>query len=391
MVTVAEVLQLPLLRGAKLVAGRRGIDAEVRWCHVSEVLDIARLLSGGELLLTTGLTLDVPPQWQQAYIRELKSAGAVGLMLELGRQFSAVPPTLITTAEEVGLPLIAAPYDTPYVKLTEAVYTLLFQKRQAELGRVSTAGRQESRAVQVMENLLAGRILTAAQLVQEMQQLGLRVPESPWLAVLVAEASAEQSLIKLTGSAADGHLPWLLRCVAAEAQLVVFGAEPDGLGQLLSQFARDLAPKPAGVGQAYQEPQQVLQSLEEARQTMLLRRRCPGLDPLFANTGVYRLVLGAAGPDLEQFVDSCLGPLLYYDRVQHTDLCHTLRVLLDDGLAIAEAARHLHVTRQTVYYRLNRISELLGKDLNDVEVRLALAVAMRILDVQQAKQSAKPG
>src|SRR5207302_2423379 len=53
--TVGELvrdLDLPVL------AGDRGLDTPLRWVHISELLDPTPWLSGGELLLTTGMSLD---------------------------------------------------------------------------------------------------------------------------------------------------------------------------------------------------------------------------------------------------------------------------------------------------------------------------------------------
>ena len=44
--------------GLTLAAGEDGADAPVRWVHISELLDPTPWLSGGELLLTTGIQLD---------------------------------------------------------------------------------------------------------------------------------------------------------------------------------------------------------------------------------------------------------------------------------------------------------------------------------------------
>jgi purine catabolism regulator len=57
--TVSEVLALPALRQGRphVVAGSAGLDRPVRWAHVAEVADIAHLLRGGELVLTTGVAL----------------------------------------------------------------------------------------------------------------------------------------------------------------------------------------------------------------------------------------------------------------------------------------------------------------------------------------------
>ena len=56
--TVAEVLAMPAMRGAgpEVVAGQQGLGRQVRWVHSAELADIAPLLRGGDLLLSTGIT-----------------------------------------------------------------------------------------------------------------------------------------------------------------------------------------------------------------------------------------------------------------------------------------------------------------------------------------------
>ena len=56
-VTVREALALPVLAAGDpvVLGGDSGLDADIRWVHVSEVRDIGALLVGDELVLTTGL------------------------------------------------------------------------------------------------------------------------------------------------------------------------------------------------------------------------------------------------------------------------------------------------------------------------------------------------
>ncbi|KNB49614.1 PucR family transcriptional regulator [Streptomyces caatingaensis] len=76
--------------------------------------------------------------------------------------------------------------------------------------------------------------------------------------------------------------------------------------------------------------------------------------------------------DLSAFVDRALGPLLAHDA-----LLATLDAYLRRAGRKAEAARALHVNRQTLYDRLARISALLGADLDDPDTRLSLSLALR--------------
>src|SRR6478736_4601904 len=83
--TVRTILDLPVLRaaGPRVLGGSAGLDAPVRWVHVSELLDVGGLLSGGELVLTTGLELEKEPGLTASFIRSLEGAAAAGLIVEL--------------------------------------------------------------------------------------------------------------------------------------------------------------------------------------------------------------------------------------------------------------------------------------------------------------------
>lgn len=134
--TVAEVLQLPAVRrGApRVVSGEAGLGQPVRWVHVSEVTDIARELSGGELVLTTGIALPEDATSLAAYIDDLADVGVVGVAVELGRRYDrTLPAALVKAAERRQLPLIELHRGTPFVNITESVHALIVDAQLAEL------------------------------------------------------------------------------------------------------------------------------------------------------------------------------------------------------------------------------------------------------------------
>ncbi|MEO3818715.1 PucR family transcriptional regulator ligand-binding domain-containing protein [Plantactinospora sp. B24E8] len=134
--TVREVLALDPVRhgGPRVVAGAGGLDRLVRWVHAAEVPDIAALLSGGELVLTTGIGLPADDPGLRAFIDELADAGVSGLMVELGRRYSGtVPKSMVAAAERRGLPLVELCRVTPFVPITEAVHALIVDAQLTEL------------------------------------------------------------------------------------------------------------------------------------------------------------------------------------------------------------------------------------------------------------------
>ncbi|TDC26690.1 PucR family transcriptional regulator [Micromonospora sp. 15K316] len=134
--TVREVLALdPVRHGApRLVAGEAGLDRLVRWVHVAEVPDIASLLGGGELVLTTGIGLPADDAGLRAFIGDLADVGVSGLVVELGRRYlDGVPRVMAAAAERRGLPLAELRRATPFVRITEAVHGLIVDAQLTEL------------------------------------------------------------------------------------------------------------------------------------------------------------------------------------------------------------------------------------------------------------------
>nr|WP_196924333.1 PucR family transcriptional regulator ligand-binding domain-containing protein [Micromonospora vinacea] len=134
--TVREVLALdPVRHGApRVVAGDDGLDRPVRWVHVAEVPDIATLLGGGELVLTTGIGLPGDDTGLRAFIGDLADVGVSGLVVELGRRYvSGVPRVMAAAAERRGLPLVELRRATPFVRITEAVHALIVDAQLTEL------------------------------------------------------------------------------------------------------------------------------------------------------------------------------------------------------------------------------------------------------------------
>lgn len=72
--------------------------------------------------------------------------------------------------------------------------------------------------------------------------------------------------------------------------------------------------------------------------------------------------------------------LIEYDKVNHTDFAKTLRIYLEADSSPAKAAKLLFVHRSTFLYRLERIQELLGADMQDPGVKLHFLLAFRLLE-----------
>ena len=136
MPTVREVLQLAAVRRGQpqVVAAAGGLDRPVRWVHAIEFADAARLLRGGELVLTTGIALPDEEALIGAYVAGLAGVGVSALAVELGRKYTGgLPAAFVAAAEDQGLPLVVFTREVPFIEITEAVHALIIDDQLEQL------------------------------------------------------------------------------------------------------------------------------------------------------------------------------------------------------------------------------------------------------------------
>ncbi|WP_234425730.1 PucR family transcriptional regulator, partial [Streptomyces kebangsaanensis] len=104
----------------------------------------------------------------------------------------------------------------------------------------------------------------------------------------------------------------------------------------------------------------------------------PRLGPVaqWAAIGPYRLLTGLPP---EAAHDPVLHDLL---SPAHRELARTAEVYLDCAGQAGRTAAELGIHRQTLYYRLSRVEQLTGLDLDDGEDRLLLHMALKAARLQ---------
>ncbi|GIV87606.1 MAG: CdaR family transcriptional regulator [Chloroflexus sp.] len=122
-------------------------------------------------------------------------------------------------------------------------------------------------------------------------------------------------------------------------------------------------------------------SLEEAEQALSLGRQLFGNDRVlaFADLGVYRLLIRLREtPELWSFYRETLASLAEYDARQHADLIKTLEAYFNHLGNLRATSEALYIHRNTLLYRLERIKEISGMDLDNAEEYFALWLAIRV-------------
>ena len=120
--------------GLELVAGQQSATAPIRWVHATELPDPTPWLSGGELILTTGLQLG-SEEAQRGLVERLASHHVAGLGFGTGFDHDSIPEALLDEARGLGFPVFEVPYALPFIAITERAFTSLVNEQYEVLQR----------------------------------------------------------------------------------------------------------------------------------------------------------------------------------------------------------------------------------------------------------------
>jgi PucR family transcriptional regulator, purine catabolism regulatory protein len=140
-VTVGQLMELDVLKDARLLAGREGLGRTVTSVTVGEVPDIADWLSGGELVLSTMFAVKGDLERQREFCRRVMMAGAAALFVKTTRFVDNVPRDVLELAEKRGFPIIEVPQGLRWTRLMQDATEVIINRQASQLEKSQSIHR----------------------------------------------------------------------------------------------------------------------------------------------------------------------------------------------------------------------------------------------------------
>ena len=174
----------------------------IEWAAVTELRDPSPFLTGGEIVLTTGLRQTTIAN-QQAFVETIHGAGALALGYGTGLSHRSVPAAVLRKAAELGLPVFEVPYETPFVAITKMIADALNADHLARLERLLKGHQQLASTLltgglRAMLRELSRMLGSAVSLTQFGARVhGPEVGEEQWQAVPIATGLKDRCTLYL--------------------------------------------------------------------------------------------------------------------------------------------------------------------------------------------------
>lgn len=164
--TVEELLQLPTIKGLKLISGNLGVHREISTVTVVDTPDGFQWLKGNEVVITTTYALEKTPNSFLDFISKLLSRNISALIVKSDRYIKVIPENAKKLCDEKALPLIYCPAIYAFVDIINPTLSGIISK-QAEQLKESSKIHESFLELAINDRSIHQILQTLSTLIQE--------------------------------------------------------------------------------------------------------------------------------------------------------------------------------------------------------------------------------
>ncbi len=386
-----------LSEAVQLIAGEKGLKNNIRWIYFADCLECIKseyrmenYIHGGEFVIFTNrsITEDSPKLIQLVERMEAYQISAIGI------NEGQIPEELIVYCEKNEIPLFELAEKYPLIDLSQLIcQRLVFEEqgRKTEERFFSSMLDMENYSkedlleqARELDFPLEGRFCVAEI---AMKKEGEKQKELP--------SSVEQGLARMIKSEFLKGMKQnviLLSQIGALLLLIpVEQREEEVLEEIFRRILRRMKNRfqleaYVGIGNTTEYLDELRISRNEAFSAIKVGMAEKGQEAIFffRRQGIFTLLSHVDDIRiLDQFVENNLGKLKQTDRINNGNLCETLECYLNHHCNAKQTAEVMHLHRNTLNYRLRKICEITGYQLENLDTCLQLKLSFLIANYRK--------
>lgn len=446
-----DLLTLPSMAQARIIAGKSGLSNSIRWVYKPENMNFAKWVKGQELLIISTPVIQSRDFNLQLIIEKAKKLNMSGALLLTGDKYIAsIDSSVVSYANLNNFPIFAISGEIPLIDIFE------------EIGH-AIAYNKNSDAINddILSGIIFGKSINADAFAMKFAEAGYelggknrmftinihgdcRIEEYEYDSIINKiksefNANKARTLLSRYGNNIVGCFCFKMRDVdvsgnnmsdnnvldndiqgndvldnsmsdnnMSESNILETTSadlsmrnihDTDKVGELdekevlakiysnLSEYIYSISPDiklVMGVGRAYEGIGDLQKSFTEASRCVILSEKMNMSGRVFwyEEMGIYNLFSELADKKvIQEFIDSTLGVIIEYDRNNNSKLLETLKAYLWSNNSLIHASEQLYTHRNTVKYRMQRISQLTGRDFDDAITRLEYMNAIICMEI----------
>ena len=381
-----DLLNLPSLARARVVSGKNGLKKQIRWVYKPENMNFERWVKGHELLIISTPVIKSKGFNLEELIKKADRLGLSGALLLTGDKYiEDVASSIITYSNLRAFPIFTIEGDTPLIDIFEEIgHAIAYHSEEVTNGEG------------ILSSVILGRSFDTSTLELIFNESGLTFNAENQ--IFVINLRSQNRIENYDIDSLMGIIKEYFNSIGFGIIMSRFAGNIIGCTEKQDEVNNGTFKKlfdlsvghlenvkvNIGVGNAYNHPQYLKKSFDEASRCIILSEKMKQDAGVFSYSqlGIYSLFLEMEeSVQAKEFIDVTLGSIISYDRDNNSNLLETLRAFLWSNNSLLHASKKLVTHRNTVKYRINKVSEITGKDFDDAMTKIEFMNAIILNDI----------
>lgn len=425
-----DLLTLPSMAQAKIIAGKSGLSNSIRWVYKPENMNFAKWVKGQELLIISTPVIKSQDFNLPLVIKKANKLNMSGALLLTGDKYIAsIDSSVVSYANLNNFPIFVISGEIPLVDIFEEIgHAIAYNKNSDALSDDILSGiifgkniNEDAFAMKFSEAGYAldgkNRMFTInihgdrrieeyeydtviSKIKNEFNSGNMNALLSRYGNNIVGCFCLKKGEVDVSGRSADINMSGnnISEIIPVDSSMKnildtdtvsesdkkeVLAKIYKSLSEYLYSISSDIK-LIMGVGRAYEGIGDLQKSFTEASRCVILSEKMNMSGRVFCyeEMGIYNLFSELADKKvMQEFIDNTLGVIIEYDRNNNSKLLETLKAYLWNNNSLIHASEQLYTHRNTVKYRVQRISQLTGRDFDDAITRLEFMNAIICMEI----------
>ncbi len=361
-----------------LHSGIHGLNSIVSWVHLMEDYQVADFFLGNEIVVTTGMAAKTS-DGMIFLIEKLIQKQVAGLIINIGPYFKEIPEQVISYCEQHQFPLFSMPWEISMTRLIKDYCTRIFSSSQKEklIADAFIHALLAPKNTSAYEDILRSYYNIEGNF--QVVLLNVNTPESDheWI--------RKKTDLIIRNQMSSHSYSYALFRYEHRFVLILNGTSESFTKCLCQEIINDFYQTSSswkirvGVGNLVCPISRLSDSYRRAKASVLMADYMEKPLVLFNDMGVYQIIFTVEDISiLEEYYNNIMSPLENYDKYHNTNYVQTLLNYLKYEGSIQAVAEATFTHRNTVNYRMKKIREILGANLETMEERFPYQLAYYI-------------
>lgn len=371
----------------KMLAGKEGLNNIVRWVHMVEGTSISLFLEEQELAFTTGIALRKEGELFEL-VKLCNKNNSSGVVINTGPFIKEIPQEIIDYCNEESFPLFEVPWD---IYIAEMMKKLCYQITLSD------------RVVLELSAAIKNAIFLPEQeeiYLSQMERYGFKPKSSYCAAIIDIEKGTDTPvdtkrqeffLKKIENLITYSHPNTFIFGLDNKLILIFSKYKGTDIKKILSKLKKNIKgllntdeQLYISMGECAGNITELHKSYNKSLNSLKIQKKKSLSDEIlnYKDLGVYKLLLAIEDKNvINEFCQETLGVLETHDELNDSDYVVVLESYLRNSGSIKAVAEELFFHRNTICYKLNKIEEIIGSKLSNLDTRLKYSIALMLKEI----------